>query len=113
VGKIDFTDNVKNLRGQDFIDQVRTIALLSAGSYGVMTCGACRKEPAKWIGMQACGAPGGPFCHTCVDHQRDWMNTAEAIAEAQPYCRHCDEDVDRSHIYVVDLYSRINDRITL
>jgi hypothetical protein len=32
------------------------------------------------------------------------MTVAEAIAEQDPYCRHCGEDVNRSHVYAVDLW---------
>ncbi len=87
-------------RGQEFIDTVRALAVLSEGR---VLCGTCRKK-ALYIGMQRCGAPGGPVCQQCLDEHRDWLNTADVIAEAKPYCRHCNEDVGRDHIYAVSLY---------
>jgi hypothetical protein len=93
------------LRGKEFITAMRASALVSSAQGRWMRCGgsSCGK-PAEFIGMQRCGAPGGPVCQGCLQAHRDWMTVAEAIAEQHPYCRHCGEDVNRSHVYAVDLW---------
>jgi hypothetical protein len=91
------------LRGAEFIEAVRALALIGDAQDGFLACGSC-KSRAVYIGMQRCGAPGGPICEQCVEHHRQWVDTAARIAEASPYCRHCDADVDKSHLYMVGVW---------
>jgi hypothetical protein len=93
------------LRGQEFITAMRALALVASAQDRPLRCGGSGcGQPAAFVGMQRCGAPGGPVCQICLQAHSEWVTTAEVIAELPPYCRHCGEDVDRSHVYAVDLW---------
>jgi hypothetical protein len=99
---LDITRLVADLRGDQYIDAVRVIAVQARERGGVMRCGGDEcTNPAAWIGMQQCGAPGGPVCDLHWQRQREWM--AASVNLGQPYCRHCKQDVDASHITVLPL----------
>lgn len=99
----DLTEQLSGLRGSEFIEAVRALALISDAQDAFLRCGGCAM-PAEYIGMQRCGAPGGPVCQGCLELHAQWLNLCDTLAEANPYCRHCEADVDRSHIYAVGLW---------
>lgn len=109
----ELSEHFKTLRGQDYIDQMRALALLAKAQDGHVTCGVCKKGPALYIGMQDCGHPGPPICQTCLDHQRDWINACRGIEQAIPWCRHCKEDISEDHVYALSLYDPTAERINL
>ena len=102
----DMTSCFENLRGDEYIEAIRALALIADARNGKLSCASC-KNPAEYIGMQRCGEPGGPICTQCVEHHRQWVETAVTIAEASPYCRHCDADVDKTHLYMVGLWDGV------
>lgn len=101
----DITSLLDGMRGQEFVDTMRAIQVEARQRGGFVRCAGegCR-EPAVWLGMQACGAPGSPACELHWQRQREWMAAAAKLG--QPWCRHCQEDVDTSHVYVVALEER-------
>lgn len=99
----DLTEQLSGLRGDEFVEALRALALIADAQDAFLRCGGCVKR-AEYIGMQRCGAPGGPVCQDCLELHRQWMDTAQLIADHSPYCRHCDQNIDRSHIYAVGLW---------
>jgi hypothetical protein len=97
---------IADLRGPEFITAMRAWALVSSAQGRWLQCrGSGCVRRAEFVGMQRCGAPGGLVCQGCLQAHGEWMAAAEVIAEKRPYCRHCGEDVDRSHVYAVDLWA--------
>lgn len=96
---------LENLRGDDYIAVLRSIAALAREQGAYVPCGTgdCH-ESATYIGMQKCGAPGGPVCEVHYQRHQEWMASAAQLGT--PYCRHCGQDVDSSHCYVVPLQDR-------
>ena len=45
------------------------------------------------------------MCELCVQRQSEWMTATAMLAGASPYCRHCQQDADREHIYVVNIWT--------
>lgn len=99
----DLTQLFEDLRGGEYVEALRALALITDAQGGYLSCGGCPK-PAEYIGMQRCGAPGGALCAECIDRHKAWIKTATDVADAEPYCRHCDQDVDMNHLYVVGLW---------
>lgn len=99
----DLTHALDGLRGDDYVTALRALAILASADGGHLMC--VDGQIAEWVGMQRCGAPGGPVCATCVQWQSEWMTATEQLADASPYCRHCGEEVDRNHIYVVNIWT--------
>lgn len=99
----DMTDIFSTLRGDAFVEAVRALAILSTLKQAHIRCGGCG-APAEYIGMQRCGTPGGPVCQGCLEVHRAYVDVALMIEDAQPCCRHCGSDVDRNHVYAVNLW---------
>lgn len=100
----DITDMFSGLRGQEFVEQLRAVAMLARLYNASIRCGACSAD-AEYIGMQRCGAPGGPICQRCMESHFDYMRCWESMLDiAQPFCRHCNENVDKSHLYAVNMW---------
>ena len=99
----DITEMFTKLRGDEFIEQLRGVALLASAEGGTLRCGSCPRA-AEFIGMQRCGAPGGPICQGCMDEHFDYVRSWVPVEDATPYCRHCDQDVDKHHLYAVNLW---------
>lgn len=100
----DMTDLLYSLKGADFVTAVRALAIMSKVDDGFLRCGGCRLE-ALYIGMQRCGAPGGPVCNGCLELHRHYLDVVSANADCEPYCRHCEHDIDRGHIYAVNIWT--------
>jgi hypothetical protein len=106
-------EHFSKLRGQEFIDEMRSLAIICQARGQYVTCVTC-KNRATYIGMQECGAPGGPVCDDCLQRQAEWVALTRTIAGAQPWCRHCDLDIDpadTSHVYAVSLFDPTEERI--
>lgn len=99
----DVTDSLAGKTGEDFVIAMRALALLASAQDGTVVCSGCG-HPALYIGMQRCGAPGGPVCQGCLDLHFEWIRSWEGVSDTIPMCRHCGQDVDRDHIYAVDLF---------
>jgi hypothetical protein len=103
MSKVDMSSSFAGLRGAEFIEAVRALALIGTLKGGFLACGTCSGR-AQYIGMQRCDAPGGPVCEQCAENHRQWVATAAQIADASPYCRHCNKEVDRTHLYMVGVW---------
>ena len=99
----DMTDMFAGLHGEAFVEKMRALALIISIDGGTIRCGGCHKL-AEFIGMQRCGAPGGPVCAGCLDLHRAYVDAWCVIEDVTPYCRFCDNDVDRTHVYAVNLW---------
>lgn len=102
----DLTHALSGLQGEQYVTALRALAIMAKLDDGFIRCGGegCPGR-AEWIGMQRCGAPGGPVCEVCVQRQSEWMTATAMLAGASPYCRHCQQDADREHIYVVNIWT--------
>ena len=99
------TDMFTGLHGDEFVEKMRALAIIISIDSGVIRCCGSRCQlPAEFIGMQRCGAPGGPVCGGCLDLHRAYIDASYMISDAIPYCRFCEADVDRTHVYAVNLW---------
>lgn len=111
MARHDVTEVLAGKTGEDFVTGMRALALLASAHDGFVACAGC-SAPATLVGMQRCGAPGGPICADCCELHFEWIRSWGGIEEAIPCCRHCGEDVDRLHIYAVDLFDETVAEVT-